>query len=166
MRLLRPCSTCGGRGKLATPCSACHGTGMVRTVRPLTVRIPPGADDGDRLRAGNILIETRVRSHPHFRRDGLDLHLRLPVTLSEALSGGTVEVPTPDGPVRLKIPPRSQPGARLRLRDKGVARGSSRGDLLVELDVRLPDQEDADLASAARAADHAYSRPVREGIGL
>jgi curved DNA-binding protein len=115
---------------------------------------------------GDLVIETHVKPHPFFRREGLDLHLRLPVTISEALSGAAVDVPTPNGNVRLKIPARSQSGARLRLKERGVPRGKERGDLYVELDVRLPDQDDARLAEAARAADASYSRPVREGIKL
>jgi molecular chaperone DnaJ len=179
MRMVMPCRTCGGDGKLSTPCTTCGGAGEVGGQRPITVRIPPGADDGSRLRvagqgapglagggAGDLVIETHVRPHPFFRRDGLDLTLRLPVTLAEALAGGSVEVPTPQGPVKLTIPPRSQPGTRLRLRGRGVKRGASQGDLYVELDVRLPEREDDRLAEAARAAEAAYARPVREGLRL
>jgi curved DNA-binding protein len=144
---------------------------------PVVVRIPPGADDGSRLRVrgagmagpagappGDLVIEMRVRPHPHFRREGLDLHLDLPVTVDEAYNGAAVEVPTPDGPVRLTVPPRSQTGQKLRLRGKGVARGRERGDLYVEIDVRMPDREDAKLADAFRTANSSYSRPVREDI--
>jgi len=132
----------------------------------VTVRIPPGAADGDRLRAGNIMVEMAVRAHPFFRREGLDLHLKLPVTLDEIMNGAAVDVPTMDGPVKLKIPVSSQPGALLRLREKGVRRGGKRGDLIVELDLRLPDQPAEELARAAKAAAGAYSHPVREGIRL
>ncbi|HEX4338704.1 MAG TPA: J domain-containing protein [Polyangiaceae bacterium] len=146
---------------------------------PVTVRIPKGAEDGSRLvvkgrgapgpkdaPAGDLVIETRVREHPYFRRDGLDLHLELPVTLDEAYNGGEVEVPTPDGTVKLRVPPRSQQGQELRLRGKGVTRGERHGDLYVALNVRLPDKEDERLAEAARQARDAYGKPVREGIHL
>ena len=147
------------------------GHGSVR------IRIPKGADTGSTLRVpgkgspgrnggppGDLVIETIVRPHPVFRRDGLDLHVTLPVTLAEAYNGASVEVPTFDGPVVLKIPPRTQQHARLRLRGKGVARKDDRGDLFVEVDVRMPDRADAALSAALAAADTLYSRPVREGL--
>jgi len=146
---------------------------------PFTVRIPKGAEDGSRLVVkgrgapgsnkappGDLIIETRVREHPYFRRAGLDLHLDLPVTLDEAYNGSEVEVPTPDGPVKLRVPPRSQQGQELRLRGKGVTRGDRRGDLYVKLDVRLPENDDEELAKAAKHARNAYVKPVREGIRL
>jgi len=146
---------------------------------PITVRVPPGAEDGSRLRvsgrgipapgggsSGDLIIETRVRPHPHFRREGLDLILKLPVTIHEAYCGASVEVPTPDGQVRLKIPRLSQSGTRLRLRGKGVLKGGQRGDLYAELDVRLPDREDARLAQAFDDARHSYSHPVRDEVKL
>jgi DnaJ-class molecular chaperone len=143
------------------------------------VRIPPGADTGSVIRLagrgapgprggppGDLVIETEVRPHPVLRRDGLDLYLALPVTLDEAYNGASVDVPTFDGTVVLKIPPRSQNHARLRLRGKGIARKTSRGDLFVELDVRMPDQPDDALAEALRNSTSAYARPVREGLAL
>ena len=152
--------------------------GQVRRVpKTVHVRVPRGATDGQRLRVpgkgspgrnggppGDLVIETIVRPHPVFRRDGLDLHVTLPVTLAEAYNGASVEVPTFDGPVLLKIPPRTQQHARLRLRGKGVARKGDRGDLFVEVDVRMPDREDAALSAALTAADALYTRPVREGL--
>jgi DnaJ-class molecular chaperone len=144
---------------------------------PVTIRIPKGAEDGSRLVVkgrgtpgpgnappGDLIIETRVRPHPHFRREGLDLHLDLPVTLDEAYNGAEVTVPTPDGSVKLRIPPGSQQRQELRLRGKGVSRGERRGDLYVTLDVRLPDKDDERLAEAVRGAR--YAKPVREGISL
>lgn len=149
------------------------GQGQVR------VRIPPGADDGSRIRiagkgspgagggpAGDLIIETSVKPHPRLRRDELDLYLTVPVNLDEAYNGGSIEVPTFDGPVILKVPPRSQSGTKLRLRGKGVARKDRRGDFFVELDVRLPDQADDALAAAAKAATEKYTKPVREGLTL
>ncbi len=178
MRMTISCRTCGGSGKLTPPCPTCHGEGEIMTEQPVKVRVPPGADEGSRLRVagkgapghggppGDLLIEMHVRPHPYFRREGLDLHLRLPVTVSEALAGAGVEVPTPQGSVKLTIPPRSQSGAKLRLRERGVVRGGKKGDLYIELDVRLPDGDAPALVEAARAAEDAYSKPVREGIKL
>jgi curved DNA-binding protein len=141
------------------------------------VRIPPGADTGSVIRLagrggpgqrggppGDLVIETEVRPHPVLRREGSDLYLTLPVTIDEAYNGASVDVPTFEGMVVLKIPPRSQNHARLRLRGKGIARKGARGDLFVELDVRMPDQADAALSAAIKAAGAAYSAPVRDGL--
>lgn len=143
----------------------------------VTVRIPPGADDGSKLRvngqgtpgaggAGDLLIETRVRPHPHFKRNGLDLTLVLPVTVDEAYSGASVDVPTPESHVTLRIPAQSQQGDRLRLKNKGIQRAGERGDLYVELSVRLPDKSDAEIAQALKTAKAGYSEPVRANIYL
>jgi curved DNA-binding protein len=149
------------------------GQGTVR------VRIPPGADTGSTIRVpgkggpgagggppGDLVIETEVRPHPHLRREGLDLYLTLPVTLDEAYNGASIDVPTFEGAVVLKVPPRSQNRAKLRLRGKGVARKETRGDLFVELDVRMPDKADDALAEALRAGRTTYSTPVREELKL
>ncbi len=149
------------------------GRGVIR------VRIPPGADTGSLIRiagkgtpglrggpAGDLVIETDVRPHPHLRRDGLDLYLTLPVTLDEAYNGGSVEVPTFDGPVMLKIPARSQAGAKLRLRGKGILRKEVRGDFIAVLDVRMPDLADDALAAALAASGAAYGAPIRAELTL
>jgi curved DNA-binding protein len=143
------------------------------------VRIPPGADTGSTIRLpgkgapgagggppGDLVIETEVRPHPHLRREGLDLHLVLPVTLDEVYNGASIDVPTFEGTVVLKVPPRAQNGAKLRLRGKGVARKETRGDLIVELAVRMPDKADPALADALRASGAAYSTPVRQELKL
>jgi DnaJ-class molecular chaperone len=149
------------------------GQGTVR------VRIPPGADTGSIIRLagkgapgprggppGDLVIETVVRPHPRLRRDGLDLHLTLPVDLDEAYNGASIEVPTVRGPLLLKVPPRSQSGTTLRLRGQGIRRKDVRGDLLVNLDVRMPDRADEPLAAALRASRDAYTTPVRKEFGL
>jgi curved DNA-binding protein len=149
------------------------GHGTVR------VRIPRGADTGSTLRVpgkgspgrnggppGDLVIETIVRPHPFIRRDGLDLYLTLPVTLAEAYNGASVDVPTFEGPVSLKIPPRTQQHGKLRLRGKGITRKDERGDLIVELDVRIPDRADPNLSSALNDTASLYSKPVREGLAL
>jgi len=161
------------------------GQGQVR------VRIPPGADTGSTLRVpgkgspgaaggppGDLVLEVEVRPHPVLRREGLDLYLTLPVTIDEAYNGASVDVPTFEGPIALKIPPRSQNGAKLRVRGRGVpkkptagsrapmagSRADDRGDLYVELDVRMPDVADDALAAALRTAK--YTTPVREELKL
>lgn len=145
---------------------------------PVRVRIPPGADTGSTLRVpgkgapgrggppGDLVIEVEVKPHPRLRREGLDLYLALPVTIDEAYNGATIDVPTFEGPIALKIPPRSQNRAKLRVKGRGVPKKDTRGDLYVELDVRMPDQADDTLAAALRASTAAYARPVREDMKL
>ncbi|MSQ00552.1 MAG: J domain-containing protein [Myxococcales bacterium] len=134
------------------------------------VRIPPGAEDGASVKVttpqGPLRIRIHVREHAHFRRDGLDLTLRLPVTLAELALGGSVDVPTPDGPVAMKIPPRTAPGARLRLRGKGVVRKEQRGDLYVELIAQLPTRWDDAFVAACEKVEGLYDKPVRAGVEL
>jgi molecular chaperone DnaJ len=179
MRITTTCPRCGGDGKIHTPCSTCGGAGMLRTEQSVQIRIPPGADDGSELRVrgkggpgigggppGDLIIRTQVEPHPYFERDGLDLTLRLPITFHEAYSGASVSVPTPTGAVQMKVPPRAQNGSKLRLRGKGVTRGSDTGDLYVELQVRVPDEADASLEQALSESDKLYSKPLREEIRL
>ena len=148
------CPTCHGEGRIIrVPCHACHGTGRVRKERTLRVKIPPGVDQGDRVRlsgegeagmrggpAGDLYVEVRVRPHQLFQRDGDHLYCEVPVSYAAAALGGTVEVPTLDGHVSLKIPPETQTGKALRLRGKGVRSVRSRapGDMICKLTVETP----------------------------
>jgi molecular chaperone DnaJ len=179
MKVTTVCPRCGGDGKIHRPCPTCDGAGMVQTEQNVEIRIPPGADDGSELRVrgkggpgigggppGDLFIRTEVEPHPYFTRDGLDLTLRLPVSLHEAYSGATVAVPTPTGTVQMKLKPRSQNGSKLRLKGKGVTRGDNTGDLYVELQVRIPDQADEGLENALRDTDKLYSQPLRAEIRL
>lgn len=179
VRLLVSCNDCGGTGMQRPPCPDCGGRGSQPGESTLRVRIPPGADDGSQITLrgqgapgrrggppGDVVIRTRVRPHPHFRREGLDLVLELPVTLAEAYEGASVDVPTPDGTVKLKVPPRAQPGTRLRLRGRGVRRGKEVGDLYAVVSPRLPPLHDEALARALREAAALYAAPLREDIRL
>ncbi|SCW78966.1 DnaJ domain-containing protein [Rhizobium mongolense subsp. loessense] len=128
---------------------------------PLDVQIPAGTRDGQMLRlrgkgepgigggpAGDALIDIRVRPHRFFTRDGDDIRLELPVSLSEAVLGGKVRVPTPSGPVHLTLPPHSNTGKVLRLKGKGVVRrGGEQGDVYVTLKIVLPDKPDDRLTA-------------------
>jgi len=144
---------------------------------PVTVRIPPGADDGDRVRVagqgapgvaggppGDLVITVRVRPHSHFERDGLDLHLDLPVSAGEAFHGAKVPVPTPGGDVTLKIPAHAQSGQAVRLKGRGVRRKDEVGDLFVRLLIVLPDKEDRDIAAAIDTLAAATEKSIRSGI--
>lgn len=143
--------------------------------RTVKVRIPPGATEGDKLRvkgagpvgpggAGDLLLTLQVLPHPHFEREGLDLTLRLPITVGEAYLGAKIEVPTPTGPVQLKVPSGAQSGQRMRLRGKGVKRGERQGDLYVQFLVRLPEERSPALEEAAKILDEATSREFREEL--
>jgi molecular chaperone DnaJ len=179
LNMVTTCPTCGGDGKVHDPCTNCGGAGLIASEQKVDVRIPPGADDGSELRVrergspglgggppGDLIIRVRVSPHPHFTRDGLDLTLKLPLTIEEAYLGASVSVPTPAGEVQMKVPARAQTGHKLRLRGKGVTRGTNTGDLYVELQVRVPESEDEQLAAALRDTARLYTRPVREGIQL
>jgi molecular chaperone DnaJ len=179
MKVTAVCPRCGGDGKVHNACATCAGAGMLQTEQTVEIRIPAGADDGSELRVrgkggpgigggppGDLLIVTVVEPHPYFSRDGLDLNLKLPITFREAYSGATVSVPTPAGIVQMKVPPHAQSGSKLRLRGKGVTRGTNTGDLYVELQVQVPDRSDEVLENALRDSDTLYTKSPREEIHL
>ncbi len=158
MKFNIPCPRCGGSGKNRTVCNVCHGEGRVERTESLEVRIKPGTRDGQRIRlagrgnagtmgapAGDLYIIVRVGEHPVFKRDGDDIYLTVPVSFSEAGLGGKVEVPTIDGRALLKIPPGTQCGQKLRLREKGVPSAvteGKRGDEIVEVKIVPPNVRD------------------------
>jgi molecular chaperone DnaJ len=152
--LQQTCPHCRGSGRIVrNPCDNCLGQGRVRRAKKLSVKIPPGVDNGDRVRlsgegeagrnggpSGDLYVEVQVRDHPLFERDGMHLSCEVPVSFATAALGGSVEVPTLDGPVTLKIPAESQSGRVFRLREKGVksVRGTARGDLFCRVAVETP----------------------------
>jgi molecular chaperone DnaJ len=157
MRFNVPCTRCGGTGKIRTPCRTCGGEGRVRRTETIEVRIPPGVASGARLRvpgkgnsgtmeapAGDLYLRVEVRPHPFFERRGDDLYTKVPVTVSEATLGKKIEVPTIDGRALVRIPPGTNCGSTLRLREKGVpsARSGTRGDQYVEIQVIVPKPTD------------------------
>jgi molecular chaperone DnaJ len=148
------CPRCHGTGKNLTTCPTCHGEGTVTHTEPLEVRIKPGTRDGQRIRVpgkgnagahggapGDLYAIIRTGDHPIFHRDGDDISLTVPVSATEAALGAKIEVPTIDGRALLKIPPGTQSGQKLRLREKGVpsaTREGARGDEIVEITVHVP----------------------------
>jgi molecular chaperone DnaJ len=153
-QLQQTCPRCRGSGKIVkNPCDTCLGQGRVRRTKKLSVKIPPGVDNGDRIRlsgegeagrnggpAGDLYVEVQVRPHEIFEREGEHLSCEVPVSFVTAALGGTVLVPTLDGQVSLKIPAETQSGKVFRLRDKGVkpVRGGARGDLFCKVMVETP----------------------------
>jgi curved DNA-binding protein len=160
--------------------SAVKGTQLQlqRGDESVTVRVPPGAHEGGRLRipgqggqgfgggpAGDLFLTIHVTPHPFFRREGDDLHVDVPVTLGEAYRGEKIRVPTPDGEVTLKVPKLTQSGNVTRLRGKGVARkGKEPGDLYVKFIVHVPTEDDPEVAKAVDLlASHMTANP-RDGL--
>lgn len=148
------CPACKGAGTtIRDPCDDCHGRGRVRKTRTLSVKIPMGVDDGDRIRlsgegeagrnggpAGDLYVELRVKPHKIFSRDGANLSCEFPVSIATATLGGEVELPTLNGVVSLKIPAGTQSGKVFRLRGKGVTtvRDPRLGDLFAEIAIETP----------------------------
>jgi molecular chaperone DnaJ len=174
----QPCPRCKGRGKvISNPCDTCYGQGRVREEKTLSVNVPAGVDTGDRIRLtgqgeagrnggppGDLYVEISVRKHAIFEREGSHLSCEVPISFSAAALGGTIEVPTLDSAVQLKIPPETQSGRVFRLRDKGVkpVRGGSTGDLFCRVVIETPvglTQEQKELlrkfeASLSREGGH------------
>jgi molecular chaperone DnaJ len=153
--LERTCPGCQGRGQVIdNPCPACSGAGRVTRDRTLSVNIPPGVEDGTRIRlgsegeagmrggpAGDLYIFLSIAAHPFFQRDGADLHCRVPISMTSAALGGEFEVPTIDGSkTRVKVPEGTQSGRRFRLHGKGmpVLRSKQIGDMYVQVVVETP----------------------------
>jgi len=144
----------------------------------VTVRVPAGAGDGDKVRIpghgqpgpfggppGDLILSIRVQPHPFFDREGLDLYLDLPITIGEAYHGAKVRVPTPDGHVTLSVPKRAQSGQVARLKGKGVKRKNESGDLFVRFLVRYPD-DGAAVEKAVDELEKQITGDVRAGIGF
>lgn len=149
------CPDCGGRGKIITKkCTECNGKGRIKKTKDVEVNIPAGIETGMTLRMegygeagfnggpnGDLYITFNVSEHPNFKRDGLDIILTIPLSFTQAALGDTIEVPTIDGNVSLKIPAGTQPGTKLRMRGRGSKNpkgGSNRGDQIVICNVVVP----------------------------
>jgi molecular chaperone DnaJ len=148
------CPTCHGSGKvIPDPCATCEGVGRVKKNKTLEVKIPAGIDDGMRIRSagngepginggppGDLYVEIRVKEHPVFQRDGDDLHCEVPIGITTAALGGTVQIPTLSGRAEIDLPEGTQPGKQFRLRGKGIKgiRSSYPGDLYAHIVVETP----------------------------
>ena len=161
--LQQTCPRCRGNGRvILDPCKSCRGNGRVERSKTLSVKVPPGVDNGDRVRLsgegeagmngappGDLYVQMRLAEHPIFTRDGTDLFCEVPVSFADAALGGEIEVPTLDGRVKLKVPPETQTGKLFRLRGRGAppVRGGPDGDLLcrvvVETPIHLSDKQKA-----------------------
>lgn len=158
MKFNMPCPRCGGSGKAQSVCAVCHGDGLVERSEPLEVRVKAGTRDGQRIRIagkgnaganvgapGDLYIIIRTGEHPVFRREGDNIYVTVPVEAWEAALGAKIEVPTIDGRSQLRVPPGTQSGQKLRLREKGVpsaTRNGHRGDEIVEIKIVVPEARD------------------------
>jgi molecular chaperone DnaJ len=172
--LSQPCPRCRGNGVIIEqPCKNCRGTGRERTTRRYQVKVPAGAKDGTRIRlkgkgepgsgggpAGDLFVVVQVDPSSLYERRGADLVLDVPVTYPEAALGATVQIPTPDGPVALKVPSGSESGKLLRVKGRGAPRlnGGGRGDLLARVKVTVPQK----LTKAEKEALEGYQKVLRE----
>ncbi len=165
------CPNCGGAGAtIDKPCRDCNGRGRVRKNKTLSVKVPAGVDNGDRIRLaregeagrnggppGDLYVDISVQAHPIFTREGQNLSCEVPVSFATAALGGTVDVPTLDGNVVLKVPSETQSGSLFRLRGKGVrsVRDSGVGDLFCRVQVETPVHLTADQREKLREFDAA-----------
>ncbi|HTC21210.1 MAG TPA: molecular chaperone DnaJ, partial [bacterium] len=152
--IARTCTRCGGQGEMpGSPCPTCHGHGRVEKEKVISVKVPPGVDEGSRLRlrgegeaglnggvAGDLYVFLHVEAHDFFEREGNDLHCEIPISFVQASLGTEIEVPTLEGPVNMKIPAGTQSQKVFRLREKGLKspQSSDIGDLLVTVTVETP----------------------------
>ncbi|MFH1463815.1 MAG: J domain-containing protein [Pseudomonadota bacterium] len=181
MQAVTLCDECAGSGyTFSQECPACGGGGRVMSAKAQRVRIPAGVQEGQVLRLrglggegrsggppGNLLLTVHIRPHPLLRREGADLEFDLPVTLTEALGGARITVPTPDGEINVKIPPGAKNGQRLRLKGRGVAQAKgARGDLYLVLRPVLPEEPTPEALAAAELLDALLPAPPREGLQL
>jgi len=158
MKFNIPCPRCNGTGRVSNECPTCRGEGTVSKAETVEFRIKPGTRDGQRIRLqgkgnagasggapGDLFVIVRTGTHPIFTRTGDDIHLTVPVTVPEASLGAKVDVPTIDGRAQLKIPPGTQSGQKLRMRERGVESAShagQRGDQIVTVEVVVPHLQD------------------------
>ncbi|MBA3331035.1 MAG: molecular chaperone DnaJ [Actinobacteria bacterium] len=172
--LSQPCPRCRGNGTvIEQPCPKCHGSGREGRTKRYSVKIPAGVRDGTRIRlkgkgepsrnggpSGDLYVVTRVASSAIYERRGSDLVIEVPLTYPEAALGATVEVPTPEGPISLKVPAGSQDGKLLRVRGRGapVLNGGGRGDLLARVRLTVPEK----LTKAEREALEELRKVSRE----
>jgi molecular chaperone DnaJ len=181
LHFTKTCTQCRGKGISGKSCSRCGGTGLVNEVEKIRVNIPKGVREGSRVRVGgkgepglnggapgDLFLVIHIKPHPHIRREGEDLYMDLPITVHEAMAGGTVSVPTIDGRVNVKIPPKSQGGQLLKLKGKGAVNAKTRekGDLYIKLIVKVPKTDDKETLGAAEKLNPSYEKDIRADIRL
>jgi len=176
----KSCSACGGTGQQRPRvCEPCGGTGQQTRTETVTVRLPAGVSDDERVRVpakgnaglrggqpGDLYVTVQVLPHPLYRREGDDLHMVVPIAIHEAALGARVEIPTPDGAARLRVPPGTQSGQRFRMRERGApsTRDGRRGDLVIEVRLMLPRVLDERSKELLREFGKINGESVRENL--
>jgi molecular chaperone DnaJ len=179
MKFNLQCQRCGGSGRLKNACPTCRGEGRISRPDTVEVRIPAGVGSGTRLRvpnkgnaganggpAGDLYITIRVEDHPFFKRNGDNIEIQIPLSVSEAGLGAKIEVPTIDGRAILKIPQGTQSGQKFKMREKGVfnARKNTRGDEIVEVVLQCPDVHNERTRELLRELAQVQTQDVRSEI--
>lgn len=174
------CPACQGTGQqIISRCSRCGGSGEALRTRRITVKIPPGVDTGSKVRLageggrgarggpnGDLILVLQVRPHRLFRREGDDIHIKVPISFVEACLGAKISVPTVDGRVSLTIPPGTQTGQKFRLRGQGAPRpGSGRGDQYVEVYIVVPKHLNKRQKELLEEFKQTWAEDVRQGLG-
>lgn len=182
LQFSQPCPDCEGTGRRRQPCSLCKGKGVTPKKEQVKVRIPAGVDTGSRVRIpkkghggrlgappGDLFIVTNVGKHKYFNRKGNNIYVTVPITISEAALGAKIEVPTVEGKTKLRIPPGTQSGQKIRLREKGVPslrNKDVRGDQFVEVKITLPRVISEETKELLRQFDKVNSENPRKVMGL
>ncbi|MEZ5307752.1 MAG: molecular chaperone DnaJ [Pyrinomonadaceae bacterium] len=182
LQFSQPCQDCEGTGRRRQPCSLCKGKGVTPKKDVVKVRIPAGVDTGSRIRVpkkghggrlgaepGDLYIITNVGKHKYFSRKGYNIYVTVPITVSEAALGAKIEVPTVEGKTKLKIPPGTQSGQRIRLREKGVPslrNKEVRGDQFVEVKITLPNVISEETKELLRQLEKVNPENPRKVMGL
>lgn len=180
LRIAQPCHDCGGTGRKAiSSCKKCGGRGSIFTTETLKVKIPAGADEGSLIRlkgkgnagknggpSGDLLLDIRIRPHPVFQKNGIDINVQIPVTFGEAALGARIEVPTLDGSSMMKLPPGTQGGRRFKLSGKGyIAKSGMRGDEFVEIRIAVPKDIPDTAKDAISTIEALYTENPRKNLG-
>jgi molecular chaperone DnaJ len=181
MQFTKACPRCKGHGQIGKPCRQCGGSGQVMATETIRVTIPQGVKEGSKVRvagkgepgfyggpAGDLYLIIHIEPHPLLRREEDNLLMEVPVTVREAMLGGTIRIPTVEGEVNLKVPAGSQSGQTLKLKGKGAVnlKTKRRGDLMVKLVVKVPKTEDREVLEAVQKMDRYYEEDVRRAVRL
>nr|WP_320133378.1 J domain-containing protein [uncultured Holophaga sp.] len=174
------CDACGGTGRKAPACPECQGRGRNPRRETITVAIPPGVEDGGRLRVGgkgeagrrgggpgDLYIQIQVEADARFERKGANLYVKLPISFAEAALGAKVELPTPDGPATIKITPGTQSGSKLRVKGRGMPlprHADQRGDLFAEIQVVTPQLQDERSRELMRELGELNDHGIRDEV--
>ena len=176
--LQQTCPECRGAGQtIKDPCIECSGSGRLQKERTISIKIPPGVDQDDRIRlsnegeagmkggpSGDLYVDVNIRRHPIFKREGSNLYCEAPISFTKAALGGTIEVPTIDGAVKLTIPTETQSGEVFRLKGKGVQSYRDRvmGDLFCNIQIETPVNLSTDQKNILKSFDESIKKSKKE----